>query len=326
MTQTVPHVISASRRTDIPGFYSEWFVNRLKAGFVYVQQPFNNRVTRVSLKAKDVSAIFFWSKNYRPLLEQLETVERTTRNLFFHYTITANRELEQNTPDYREAIRDYIFIARRHSPNHIVWRFDPICLTDKQSFETHEERFARCAELLRGHARGCIISFAHPYKKVLANFRKYTDHTPIEAPAELKREYAARLADRAEKFGIMLSACCNDYLLSNRIRKASCINGRLLSELFTVPIDTRSAATRKECGCTRSMDIGAYGTCAHGCIYCYANVDKERAKSAKERHDPSWNSLRMNVQETDMPASTEAQASFFEGGPEAKINEASPHQ
>ncbi|HEX9135555.1 MAG TPA: DUF1848 family protein, partial [Nitrospirota bacterium] len=137
----MPHVISASRRTDIPAFYADWFVNRLKAGSVRVQQPYTKKPICVSLKPEDVDAIVFWSKNYAPLLNKLEAIEETTKNLFFHFTITANRELEFNTPDYKNAIKDYIFINRRYSPEHIIWRYDPICVTDKLSFEIHEERF-----------------------------------------------------------------------------------------------------------------------------------------------------------------------------------------
>jgi hypothetical protein len=293
-------VISASRRTDIPGFYSEWLIRRFRAGYVYVRQPYSGRISRVSLEPADVSALFFCSKNYRPLLPKLEQVEKTTKNLFFHFTITANRELEFHTPEPAEAIADYLFIARRYSPDHIVWRYDPICVTDKLSFEEHEERFAQCAELLRGQARRCIISFAHPYKKAIANFKKYTDHTLQALSPEQHRAYAARLADRAERFGIRLFACCNDHLVSDKVGKASCIDGKYLSALFGSGIDTRRAATRRECGCTKSADIGDYDTCAHGCVYCYANADKDRACAAHLRHDPEWNSLRMNVSEKDL--------------------------
>jgi hypothetical protein len=304
-------VISASRRTDIPGFYSEWFVNRLKSGFVYVQQPYSGRISRVSLKPGDVSAIFFCSKNYGPLLARIESVEAVTKNLFFHFTITANRELEFHAPDYRDAIKDYILIARRYSPGHIIWRYDPVCVTDKLSFEQHLERFALCAEQLKGHATRCILSFAHPYRKALANFRKYTDHRMIELSVEQQRHYARRLADRAETYGIRLFACCNDHLVSDRIAKASCIDGVYLSRLFKTAIDTRNAASRKECGCTRSVDIGAYDTCAHGCVYCYANMDKDRACRMQKAHNPEWNSLRMNVNEDAARDETIQQALYL---------------
>ena len=294
-------VISASRRTDIPGFYAEWFVNRLKAGYACVQQPYSGKWSRVSLKAEDVSAVFFCSKNYRPLLSRLEQVERTTKNLFFHYTITANRELESHVPDARETVEDARYLAARYSPDHLIWRYDPVCVTDKLSFALHLERFTRLAEQLKGSLSRCIVSFAHPYRKALTNFRKYTDHRMAELAPELQREYARQLGDRAGKFGIRLYACCNDHLLSDRIGKASCIDGAYLSRLFDSPIDTRKGATRTECGCTKSADIGAYDTCAHGCLYCYANADKDKAFANQAQHDPEWNSLKMNVDEVNVP-------------------------
>jgi Domain of unknown function (DUF1848) len=291
------NVISASRRTDIPAFYSAWFVQRLKEGLVAVQQPYTGRISRVSLKRDDVSAIVFWSKNYAPLIEKLESVELTTKNLFFHFTITAAQELEPNVPDYRNAVRDYVYLVKRYSFRQVVWRFDPLCITDKLSFEVYRERFLRCAELLKGYVAACIISFAHPYKTVIANFKKDTDHQLVELSIDQKRDCARSLAEIAGRYGIGLSACCSDYLVRNEIKKAACIDGVFLSSLFNVPIDTRRVSTRQECACTKSIDIGAYDTCAHGCLYCYANTSKDKAKRALRLHNPSWNSLRMHVPE-----------------------------
>ncbi len=291
------NVISASRRTDIPAFYSAWFVQRLKEGSVAVQQPYSGKIYRVSLKREDVSAIVFWSKNFAPLIEKLEEIEQTTQNLFFHFTITTAQELEPGVPDYRDAARDYLYLAKRYPPSQIVWRFDPLCITDKLPFEVYRERFARCAELLKGHVPTCIISFAQPYKKVIANFRKYTDHQLVELSTAEKRDYARSLAEIAGRHGIRLAACCNDYLLGDKIKKAACIDGALLSTLFNIPIDTRLASTRQECACTKSIDIGAYDTCPHGCLYCYANTNKVRAEQALGRHNPAWNSLCKDVSE-----------------------------
>jgi hypothetical protein len=289
-----PQVISASRRTDIPAFYSDWFLNRLAEGFCDVLHPYTRKLFRVPLEAGDVGAIVFWSKNYGPLLPKLDQIERTTKNLFFHFTVTGNRDLELRVPDFRDAIKDYIHITRRYSPDHIIWRFDPICITDKLSFEVHEERFTTIAELLRGHASSCIISFAHPYRKMMRNLEKYTSHRLVETSMEDQRSYAEKLADIAEKYGIRLLACCNDHLLSGTVGKARCIDGPRLSLLFGTPLDTRSAASRKECGCTKSIDIGAYDTCGHGCVYCYANTDQEKASRAPAAIDPSGTSLSAN--------------------------------
>lgn len=264
----------------------------------------------VSLKPEDVSAFVFWSKNYAPLLDKLETIEKTSRHLFFHFTITANKDLEPFVPAYIDAIKDYIYMVKRYSSQQVVWRFDPICITDKLSFEIYKERFIQCAEMLKGHSGKCYISFVHPYKKVFTNLQRYTDHRLIEVSPEKKKEYSLRLAERAGAYGIQLYACCNDYLLSEHVKKARCIDGRYLSYILNVPLDTKAASTRKECACTRSLDIGAYDTCAHGCLYCYANADKDRAHMAVLRHDPRWNALDTNAVEDNDEASQAQKLSF----------------
>ena len=315
----MPHVISASRRTDIPAFYTQWLVRRLRAKSVHVRNPYSGRSSRVSLAPGDVAALVFWSKNYAPLLPRLEEVEQTTKNLFFHFTITGNRDMEPGVPDPRDAIGDYRFLSRRFLPERVVWRFDPICITDKLSYEVHEERFLRCAEQLRGAVKRCIISFVHPYKKVLANMARQTDHTLADLSLLQKRQYAVRLAAQAEHFGIRLFACCNDYLLCDAIGKSACIDGRYLSVLFQSALDTRPASIREQCACTRSVDIGAYDTCAHGCLYCYANADGERAGTAPSRHDPSWNALNSRVEEESGVAEGAKNAVSIKMGPEPSM-------
>ncbi len=297
----MPQVISASRRTDIPAFYTQWLVRRLRAGSVQVRQPYSGRYSRVSLAPGDVAALVFWSKNYAPLLSHLKEVEQTTKNLIFHFTITGNRDMEPGVPDPRDAIGDYRFLSRRFLPERVVWRFDPVCITDKLSYEVHEERFLQCADQLRGAVKRCIISFVHPYKKVLANMAKQADHRLADLSPLQKREYAVRLAAQAEHFGIRLFACSNDYLLCDAVGKAACIDGHYLSGLFQADFDTRPASIREECACTRSIDIGAYDTCAHGCLYCYANADGERARTALKRHDPAWNALNSHIEEENGP-------------------------
>jgi hypothetical protein len=286
-----PQIISASRRTDIPAFYSDWLLNRLAAGICDVLHPYTKKWFRVPLRPEDISAIVFWSKNYAPLLPKLDQIDRTTKNLFFHFTITGNTDLELRVPDFRETVKDYLYLTKRYSPDHIVWRFDPLSITDKLSFEVHEERFAAIAGLLKGHTSRCIISYAHPYRKMTRNLEKYTSHRLLELSKEEQQRYAERLARRADAYGIRLSSCCNDHLLSDRIDKARCIDGAMLSLLFRTPLDTRAAASRKECGCTKSVDIGAYDTCGHGCMYCYANTDQEKASRACQEFEPDALSL-----------------------------------
>jgi len=288
-------ILSVSRRTDIPAFYTEWFLNRLKAGYVYITHPYTRKWRKVSLKPEDLGVIVFWSKNYSPLLKQIEQIEKRISNLFFHFTITGNAALELNVPSYTETVKDFIFISKRYSSRHIIWRFDPICITNKLSFCYYEDKFIKCAEQLQGYTQACYISFINLYKKVFTNFKKYTDQKIVEVNLAEKREFVYKLANIAEKYNIRLYVCCNDCFLCEKVDKGSCINGHYLARLFQLPLEVKSAATRKECACTKSVDIGSYDTCIHGCLYCYANTNKEKAESFYKNFSPDWNSLEGNV-------------------------------
>lgn len=295
------NIISASRRTDIPAFYSEWFLQRLKEEHVYVRHPYSGQIYRVSLKADDIHSIVFWSKNFSPLISEIESVEKTTGNLFFHFTITGMPgDIEQKTVPDVEAIKDFIYLADRYSPEHIVWRFDPICITDKLPFAYFEDIFSRYIERLKGKCTKSYISFVQKYQKALRNTEKYSDQRIIEIDPEIQKEYARKLSRIARKNGITLYACCNDYLVSDMVQKGSCINSEALSQLFNNDSLTSPAApTRKECACTKSIDIGAYDTCPNGCLYCYANSDKLKAKRAFETMDMGWNALGFNVEKKE---------------------------
>ena len=292
------NIISASRRTDIPAFYSEWFIQRLKEEEVFVKNPYGGQIYRVALHPDNMHCIVFWSKNYAPLITRIQDIEKITRKLFFHFTITGmTEEIEQNTPSYKESIKDYIYLARRYSPDHLIWRFDPICITDKLPFEFFEQAFSRCAEQLEGSCSQCYISFVQKYKKVLVNFDKYTCHEIADIPINTQQEYADRLAAIAARHGIKVYACCNDHLLSESIHKGSCINSKDLARIIddhhiSAPINP----TREKCACSKSIDIGAYDTCPHGCLYCYANTDKLKALKVHEGIHKNMNGLGFHVE------------------------------
>ena len=293
------NVISISRRTDIPAFYADWFVERIRQGAVFAKNPYSGKFSTVSLKPGDVSCFVFWSKDYSPLIPHLGTIEEATKNLYFHLTITGMPDsLESNTPPPEDALHDFRYLAGRYSPDHVMWRFDPICVTDKLPFEFFEEMFVTCAEKVRGYCRNCVISFVHAYKKVQANFENYSDHILMDVPEGARKHYAQRLGKIAERYGIKLHACCNDHLLSDTVHKGRCINGASLERLMRDPsITTQQAPTRRACACTKSIDIGAYDTCPHGCLYCYANADREKSRAACLRQDVAWNALGADVDE-----------------------------
>jgi hypothetical protein len=208
------------------------------------------------------------------------------------------KDLEQHTPPLKEAIHDFIYLSKRYSSKHLIWRFDPICITDKLPFTYFEEMFAACAEMLTGHCNKCYISFVQKYKKAVVNFKKYSDHRMAEIYIETQRAYASRLSGIAEKNGIKLYSCCNDHLLSDSVHKGSCINSSSLAALFHDPgISSPVNPTRNQCACVKSIDIGTYNTCPHGCLYCYANADKEQSQKSFQQHNTSMNGLGFHVEE-----------------------------
>jgi hypothetical protein len=295
------HIISASRRTDIPAFFIDWFIKRLEQGSVLVKNPYSGKVSEVSLRPEAVHSVVLWSKDFRPLLRRIEEVERRAPNLFFHFTITGvPKTLEQHTPEATDAARDFKFISQRYSRSHIVWRFDPVVVTDRLPFEAYEDSFARLAGMLKAQTTECYFSFMEPYKKVLRNFEKYASHRLIELSVEKKQEYAKRLSAIARKNGMKLIACCNEYLVDGEIEKARCIDAGRQAALFKdMDLSAKSAPTREGCGCARAIDIGAYDTCAHGCLYCYANSDKEKAKRFLNVFDPEQRGLGFDMEKTE---------------------------
>jgi hypothetical protein len=181
-------------------------------------------------------------------------------------------------------------LSRLYSPKHINWRFDPIIISSICDRDFWLQAFEGLAAELEGYVERCYFSFVVNYGKVVRNFAGFekTHHLKIFEPSDdFKIELADELADIAAGHRMQMYSCCGDYLVSNRIKKAHCIDGRIIDELLSPAGSTyNQKPTREECGCTESSDIGTYDTCPHGCIYCYANMNKPKAHSAFEDHDP----------------------------------------
>ncbi|MBN1972889.1 MAG: DUF1848 domain-containing protein [Sedimentisphaerales bacterium] len=282
-------IISVSRRTDIPAFYGQWFMNRLKEGFTGVVNPFGGKKYIVSLKPEDVSCFVFWSKNFTPFLENLKILDESGYKFYFNYTITSLPEIFESNLDKQSAIDSLKYLAKTYSPAHINWRFDPVIISSVCDAKYFIERFRKLAAEFDGLVERCYISFVTEYKKVLANFDELEKNTQvkIEYPdVDFKIALANELSDIASGYGIKLYSCCCDYLINEKVQKAHCIDGAVIEKLFFPEGFTyKEKHTRQECGCTESYDIGTYNTCPHGCIYCYANTNKGRANSAFRIHD-----------------------------------------
>ncbi len=251
-------------------------------------------------------AFVFWSKNYRPFLERglLERLQQADYNCLFQYTITGlPRIFETDLVDVGDAIDSFKTLSGRLSPEHVAWRYDPTLLSDQTDAEYHLQRFRYIAEALAGFTKRCYFSFAIQYGKVERNFRKFSAEHSVDfrdPGTETKIELTNRLADIAAEFGIEMQTCCGDYLISDKIKKAHCVDGDLISRLFfNGTWNGKSRPTRKECGCAESTDIGKYDTCPHGCIYCYANLHKDKALEMYNAHDANSAFLGYSKAESD---------------------------
>ncbi len=284
-------IISVSRRTDIPAFYGDWFMKRLEEGFAGWVNPFGGQKYKVSLKREDVMAFVFWSKNYRPFLKHLEIIRENSIPVMFNYTITGLPAVfECNLVEPEDAIESLKVISNSYSPDHVNWRYDPIVVSTVTDENYHLERFRWLAERLTGHVTRCYFSFAIKYGKVERNFKKFEQEQQVKVvdlDEHQKLLLASKLTDIAQEYGIQMYTCCDDYLLADsRIKKAHCIDGEIIERLYPGCHKGSEKPTRKDCGCTESTDIGIYDTCPHGCIYCYANINKERAVKLNSDHQP----------------------------------------
>jgi hypothetical protein len=285
-------IISASRRTDIPAFYAEWFMNRIRAGFVVVRNPFNdNQLRHVSVKAEDVEAIIFWTRNPENLLAHLDELDARGYRYSFHYTITGYPSaLEGATPDQDRACRVFAELSERIGADRVFWRYDPILLCNLVDFDGHVQGFERIATRLHGKTRRVTISFAEIYRKTARNLGRIAGltYSDITGDPELSRSLASELSRIALRHGMEIHSCATSIDLRDvGVRPGSCIDEQMIpSESGFSPSRPKDKGQRPNCNCVKSIDIGQYNTCLHDCLYCYATEDKRTAAINHARHDP----------------------------------------
>ncbi len=272
-------VISASRRTDIPAYYLNWFINCIRQGWVDVANPlYRKQIRRVDLTPNKVSWIIFWSRNYHSFLKS-KTVFNDYQ-LLFHFTILSPSYMEKSSTLISKALKQADALAKYYGPDRIIWRYDPIVFWQKNGQIQHnfnqDEYTQICLELSEIGICRCYTSIAHPYLKYIQRFhQKFNDLVLPEVDTDLEKQILSRMAQIASGFGIELYACCTDRLLKiPGIKSGSCIDGKLLNLLYPAEkISVAASPTRSQCRCTASIDIGDYQAqpCPTGCIYCYAN-------------------------------------------------------
>ena len=280
-------IISASRRTDIPSYYSDWFYNRIKEGFVLVRNPMNFRqISRIKLTPDVVDGIVFWTKNPIPMLERLDELNEFM--YYFQFAITPyGKDIESNLPSKNnELLASFKWLSDTIGADRVIWRFDPILINERYSVEYHIKAFTKVAEELHKHTQRVTISFIDAdYRGVKSNNKELN---LLDFPIEAQRHLASELSSIAKRFGLAIDACTETIDLQQLgIGRASCIDKRLFEKLLgcSMSVD-KDKNQRLECGCVSSIDIGMYNTCRNGCRYCYANYRQHNVAINFEKHNP----------------------------------------
>jgi hypothetical protein len=287
----MPEIVSASRRTDLPAYHARWFANRMRAGYCHWIHPFTGAVRRVSLRAEDVIAFVFWTRHPGPLMPFLpELVERGTPFLF-QYTITAEgAPVESHGPTLAAQIGRFAELSRRYGADAVLWRYDPVLLSDDHAPEIHIARFADLAARLEGMTRRCTFSFVDFYGKTVRNLARVEAVTGMSfhrPSSEEKRVLARNLAEIAGERGMELLSCCDESLVGEGIGRSRCVDPIAVARVAGgEPPELPPRPTRKDCGCVRSIDIGTYDTCGFGCAYCYAVTSRAAALRRLAGADP----------------------------------------
>jgi hypothetical protein len=279
-------IISASRRTDIPAFYTPWLLGRLQEGYALVRNPVHSRlVYHVPITAENTRCIVFWTKNPAPLAERIGELENFGIPFYFLFTLTGyGHELERNLPDKRGILSTFLSLSARLGSERIVWRYDPILFTPEYTPSAHLRLFEELVRELAGATRRCIVSFLTMYNKCRRNLASFE---LIDVAPEEKTELLRGLKELTSARDIELASCASDEMVELGVPAGKCVDDLLISRISGQAFRGRKdRSQRGPCRCVESVDIGAYDTCVHHCLYCYANSNYETALQRRRLHDP----------------------------------------
>lgn len=288
-------ILFVSGRTDIPAFYSNWFINRVKAGFVDVRNPFNQKlVSRIYFS--DVDLIVFCSKNPLSMINKLDILKVP---VLFHVTITPyGKDVEPNIPDKRLIIEGVKKLSLVLSIDNVVVRYDPIFLSDKYNVDYHIRAFDKLCKNLNGYVNKIIVSFMDEYKNVRSNknILKYRAFT-----REDYKKIGEAFSKSAMDNGMSVQTCFEDEDLTQYgFVKGECLSHELAYILTGKKFKSSNVRKEKKCECVQMVDIGDYNSCMHMCKYCYANYDEKAVSNNFERHDDNSSLLIGSIQRDDV--------------------------
>lgn len=290
-------IISASRRTDIPAFYSEWFMNRIRAGYCTAVNPFNRKqISYVSLKPEDVDVIVFWTKNPEPLMPFLKELDKRGYKYYFQYTLNGYPSMiEPNLPNLDKSLQTFKKLSEQIGAARVIWRYDPILISNTTGINYHKTQIDAIARELEGSTDRLVISVVDEYRKAAYNFRRLESsgvkilRTTSENDVHELMNFIVAIS-RLRKMEVF--SCAEVLNLKDfGIRPGKCIDDAYIRKVFGIKVTAeKDKSQRSECGCVRSKDIGAYDTCFHGCQYCYAGT-LSAAQKNRQNHFPDSPSM-----------------------------------
>ena len=280
-------IISASRRTDIPTYFSRWFLNRLSDGSLMVRNPFNQeQVSEIELSKNVIDCIVFWTKNPLPMIPYLKELNSYKIPYYFQFTLTGyGRDIEANVPEKRLLIKAFKDLYIQGN-GHTIWRYEPIVFNKVYTPEYHLRAFNSIASELRGYTDKCVISFVDIYPNNKDAIAKIGSRDMTHA--ELV-DFCKKISMIAGENGMTVGTCAEVVNLDEcGIVHNKCVDPDYIEKIIGMPIKAKKdGAQRKECGCIESIDIGAYNTCKNGCKYCYACKDPKQLERNFASYDPN---------------------------------------
>ncbi len=294
----MPQIISVSRRTDIPAFYSEWFMNRIRSGFCTVANPYNlKQVSRVSLIPQDVLAFVFWTRDPEPLMPYLDEIDSKGYKYYFQYTLIGYpQQIDPGSPSVDHAIRAFQALSQKIGVERVIWRYDPVYFSELTPCSWHQDQFDFILDRLAGYTQKVIFSVIDPYRRTLerlshaASQGEEVDMQSFEP--SVYKDFARYIHEKSQRQGLTVSSCAEQGFMDIGMSPAQCIDDALIARMtgFWLKLK-KDSSQRKACGCVSSKDIGANDTCLFGCPYCYATRSFDLARKNHARHDPLATSL-----------------------------------
>lgn len=274
-------ILSVSRRTDIPSFYSDWFFNAIKRGDCIISNPkYPSQLYNVNIKPDVIDCIVFWTKDPSPMLDRLD--ELKDYNYYFQYTLNNySKKYEPNENSLEDSIETFKTLSNKIGAKNVIWRYDPIFISTNVSIYHHIESFEMICKELSGYTNRCVISFIDLYGFVVNRVK----HLGIRALTQVEiHDILTEFNKISKMYNISVETCAENVNLSfyDNIKHGSCIDKSLIESNFNIKLGVNKDSSQREiCGCIESIDIGIYDTCLHGCVYCYAT-----ANDIKKNHNP----------------------------------------